>query len=56
MILAVDTSTPITKLILGQKDGRIVQQKDVETGNKLSEVLLSLIEEVLLMNHLSLVI
>ncbi len=47
MILAVDTSTPITKLILAKKDGRIVQQKDVETGNKLSEVLLSLIEEVL---------
>lgn len=52
MILAVDTSSPTTKLILADANGEIITKKDVETGNKLSEMLLSLIDNLLEQNTL----
>lgn len=47
MILALDTSTAVTKLKLLDTNGQIIAEIQVETGNTLSEVLLSLIEDIL---------
>ena len=47
MILALDTSTPITELFLADISGEILKQIKAETGNQLSEQLLQIIEDVL---------
>jgi tRNA A37 threonylcarbamoyladenosine modification protein TsaB len=45
MILALDTSTPITELFLADSGGKILKQIKAETGNQLSEQLLQIIED-----------
>ena len=52
MILALDTSTPITELFLADSGGKILKQIKAETGNQLSEQLLQIIEDAL--EHLQL--
>lgn len=47
MILALDTSTPITELFLADSGGKILKQIKAETGNQLSEQLLQIIEDAL---------
>jgi tRNA threonylcarbamoyladenosine biosynthesis protein TsaB len=47
MILALDTSTPITELLLTDRSGKILKQIKVEVGNQLSEQLLQIIEDAL---------
>ncbi len=47
MILALDTSTPITELFLAESGGKILKQIKAETGNQLSEQLLQIIEDAL---------
>ena len=47
MILALDTSTPITELFLADSGGKILKQIKAETGNQLSEQLLQIIENAL---------
>jgi tRNA threonylcarbamoyladenosine biosynthesis protein TsaB len=47
MILALDTSTPITELFLADSGGKILKQIKAETGNQLSEQLLQIIEDTL---------
>ena len=47
MILGLDTSTPSTRLILITPSGKVIKDVQIETGNKLSEALLSLIEDIL---------
>ena len=47
MILALDTSTPITELFLADSGGKILKQIKAETGNQLSDQLLQIIEDTL---------
>lgn len=47
MILALDTSSPTTKLALLNLSGQTLELQEVETGNKLTEVLTNLIEKLL---------
>jgi tRNA threonylcarbamoyladenosine biosynthesis protein TsaB len=47
MILALDTSTPTTELLLTDRSGKILKQVKVEIGNQLSEQLLQIIEDAL---------
>jgi tRNA threonylcarbamoyladenosine biosynthesis protein TsaB len=54
MILALDTSSPITKLRLLDFNGDLKAKLDSDTGNELSGLLLNLIEEILIKNDIKL--